>query len=85
MKRLLSFSLFSIILLLVNLYCEAQFTTIIVRNYSPNAYGNAATTYYVYNPPAFGNKKFKKNEANKEHTFTIILQNDSFLTTKTTH
>ena len=84
MKRLLSFSLFSIILLLVTLYCQAQFTTITVRNYSPNAYGNSATTYYQYKPPAFGNKKFKTNEANKQHTFTIILQNDSFLTTKTT-
>ncbi|HEY6436880.1 MAG TPA: hypothetical protein VIY47_09825, partial [Ignavibacteriaceae bacterium] len=83
MKRYATFSLFSIILLIVTVCCQAQFTSIIVRNHSPNAYGNSATTYYQYNPPAFGNKKFKKTEANKQHTFTIILQNDSFLTSKT--
>ena len=83
MKRLVSFSLFSIILLLVNSCCQAQFTNISLQKYIPGI-GYQSVEYYQYNPPAFGNKKFKTNEANKQHTFTIILQNDSFLTTKTT-
>ncbi len=83
MKRLLSFSLFAILSLLVSIYAQAQpvYTTI----KTPNGPVSIKTGYHYYKFPTGNNNNNNKTGKVKSntHTFTIILQNDSILTTKT--
>jgi len=84
MKRFLSLSLFTILSLLVTKYAKSQpvYTTI----KTPNGPVSIKTGQY-YKFPTYNNKTYNNKTgkviSSKQHTFTIVLQNDSMLTTKT--